>query len=325
MHDILNPWHGCIKKSEGCDKCYMYFLDRQRNADGRRIYKVKNNFDYPLQKDKNGRYKVMRGEQIRVCMTSDFFLAEADEWRPEAWKIIKQRPDVVFFLLTKRPERVAKCLPPDWDDGWENVFFNVTCENQKRADERIPLLFELPFKHKGIMAAPFIGPVCLKDYLPEGQIEQVIAGGENYDGARPLHYEWVKNLYDECLAADVTFCFIETGTNFVKDGKTWHIPDKRRQSYAAHKSGLQHQGRPINFKLNRPEQFSLFAEESENVYHKFFRPQCQTCGSRLICNGCSNCGQCEKSKKEQFNNDFPQKRQTGKGRIIPALRDTPRL
>ena len=48
MHDIWNPWHGCIKKSEGCENCYMYFLDKQRNADGRKIYKVKNNFDYPI-------------------------------------------------------------------------------------------------------------------------------------------------------------------------------------------------------------------------------------------------------------------------------------
>lgn len=97
MHDIWNPWHGCVKKSEGCDNCYMYFLDRQRNADGRRIYKVKSNFDYPLQKDRSGSYRVMSGEQLRVCMTSDFFLAEADGWRNEAWRIIKQRPDVVFF------------------------------------------------------------------------------------------------------------------------------------------------------------------------------------------------------------------------------------
>lgn len=122
MHDIWNPWHGCVKKSEGCQNCYMYFLDRQRNADGQKIYRVKNNFDYPLHKDKNGAYKVRSGEQIRVCMTSDFFLEEADAWRSEAWKIIKQRPDVVFFLLTKRPERAAFCLPPDWGDGWENVF-----------------------------------------------------------------------------------------------------------------------------------------------------------------------------------------------------------
>lgn len=54
----------------------------------------------------------------------------------------------------------------------------------------------------------------------------MIAGGENYDGSRPLMYEWVKSLYDECVAADVTFCFIETGTNFIKDGKTYYMPDK---------------------------------------------------------------------------------------------------
>ena len=30
MHDIWNPWHGCRKCSEGCENCYMYFLDRMR-------------------------------------------------------------------------------------------------------------------------------------------------------------------------------------------------------------------------------------------------------------------------------------------------------
>ena len=77
--------------------------------------------------------------QIRVCMTSDFFLEEADPWRAEAWDIMRQRSDVVFFLLTKRPQRVRGCLPPDWGSGWDNIFFNVTCENQRRADERIPI------------------------------------------------------------------------------------------------------------------------------------------------------------------------------------------
>lgn len=298
MHDIWNPWHGCIKKSEGCENCYMYFLDKQRNQDGARIYRVKNNFNYPLQKGKNGAYKVMSGEQIRVCMTSDFFLEEADEWRQEAWKIMKQRSDVVFFLLTKRPERVEKCLPPDWDDGWENIFFNVTCENQKRADERIPLLFGLPFKHKGIMVAPFVGEVSLKEYLPEGQIEQVICGGENYDGCRPLNYDWVKQLYDECVAFDTTFCFIETGRYFIKDGKTYHLGDKVLQSKMAHKSGLQYQGRKIDFKLKKPEQLALFEEPA--VYKKFFGERCQTCGSQLICNGCSKCGLCLKKKQTEM-------------------------
>ena len=48
---------------------------------------------------------------ISVCMTSDFFLEEADLWRPEAWDIMRQRSDVIFYLLTKRPQRVSQCLP----------------------------------------------------------------------------------------------------------------------------------------------------------------------------------------------------------------------
>ncbi len=290
MHDIWNPWHGCLKKSEGCENCYMYFLDKQRNADGSKIYKVKNNFDYPLQRDKNGCYKIRSGEQLRVCMTSDFFLKEADEWRRDAWEIMRKRSDVVFFLLTKRPERVVETLPADWNDGWENVFFNVTCENQKRADERIPIMLDLPFKHKGILVAPFIGAVSIKNYINSGQIEQVIAGGENYDGARPLEYLWVKQLYDECVTANIKFCFMETGTNFVKDGKTYHMPSKQLQSVMAYKSGLQFEGRKIDFKLTSGEQSGLFFED--NNYKKFFGERCKTCGSRLICNGCSKCGMC---------------------------------
>lgn len=236
MHDIWNPWHGCKKISEGCQNCYMYFLDSMRQQDGSNVYRVKNNFDYPLKKNKDGTYKIKSGEQIRVCMTSDFFLEEADEWRNEAWEIMKKRSDVVFFLLTKRPERVQKCLPKDWNDGLENIFFNVTCENQKRADERIPILFDLPFKHKGIMVAPFIGEVRIGDYLQKNIIEQVIAGGENYEGSRLLKYEWVKSLYDECVQNDVTFNFFETGTRFEKDGKIYDMPDKEVQSRMAYKS-----------------------------------------------------------------------------------------
>ena len=217
LHDIWNPWHGCVKCSEGCQNCYMYFLDRMRDQNGAEIYKTKSGFSYPLQKDRTGHYKIQSGEQIRVCMTSDFFLEAADPWRVEAWDIMRQRSDVVFFLLTKRPQRVRECLPPDWGSGWDNIFFNVTCENQRRADERIPILFDLPFKHKGIMCAPFIGPVSIRQHLTAGQIEQVICGGENYDGARPCNFDWVKSLRQECVDANVTFCFIETGTVFIKD------------------------------------------------------------------------------------------------------------
>ena len=288
MHDIWNPWHGCVKCSEGCKNCYMYYLDRQRGQSGAQIYKT-DNFSYPLKKDRKGKYKVQSGEQIRVCMTSDFFLEEADRWRPEAWEIMRSRPDVVFFLLTKRPGRVRECLPPRWGDGWENIFFHVTCENQRRADERIPLLLDLPFKHKGIMCAPLIGPVTMKTYLETGQIEQVICGGENYGGARPCDFDWVKSLQGECVDRGVTFCFIETGSVFIKDGRRYDLPGKQVQSLMAHKSGMNYQGRPIRFR-----QTDVYGRELSpaQLYQPHFREACASCGSRLICSGCFDCGKC---------------------------------
>ena len=250
MRDIWNPWHGCRKCSEGCQNCYMYFLDALRDKNGADIYRTKDGFRYPLSKDRAGNYKVKSGMMIRVCMTSDFFLEEADPWRDEAWEIIRQRPDVGFFLLTKRPQRVAAHLPANWGNGWENVMLSVTCENQRRADERIPILLDLPFKHKGIMCAPFIGPVSIRVYLASGQIERVICDGENYEGARPCHYEWVKALRDECAAEDVTFIFGGTGARFFRDGKPCRIGENDPQRLHALKAGLSYAGKPIEFRLS---------------------------------------------------------------------------
>ena len=289
MHDIWNPWHGCIKKSEGCDHCYMYFLDKMRDQDGSNIYRTKAGFNYPIQKDRKGNYKIKSGEQIRVCMTSDFFLAEADEWRDEAWELMKIRSDVIFFLLTKRPERVAEHLPKDWGDGWDNIFFNVTAENQQRADERIPILLELPFKHKGVMCAPFIGQVSMRKHLETGQIEQVLCDGENYDGARPCHYDWVKLLRQECVDNNVTFVFCGTGRRFVKDGKLYKL-EGNIQSQQARKSGMSFRGKPIHFDLY--DSFG-YPVRDEDKYKPVFRERCKTCGMQMCCNGCSNCGKCE--------------------------------
>ena len=77
----------------------MYTLDKQRGKDGSVIYRT-DNFAYPLQKDRYGGYKIKSGELIRVCMTSDFFLEEADKWRDEAWDNMRQRSDVGCHILS---------------------------------------------------------------------------------------------------------------------------------------------------------------------------------------------------------------------------------
>ena len=293
MHDIWNPWHGCTPTSEGCDHCYMYSQDRRRGLDPTRVTRNKNGFDYPLQRTRDGSYKVRAGELIRICMTSDFLIPQADEWRDEVWKIIRQRPDVKFFILTKRPERFAACLPPDWGHGWANVMLNVTCENQRRANERIPILLATPAAHRGIMCAPFIGPVLplesAPDCLGHGAIEQVIIGGENYAGSRPCHFEWVQALHDQCVAANVTCAFIETGSVFVKDGHAYRLRSKTLQSEQAWKSGMNYRGRPIDWHLTDPLGLEIPVSE---LWEPPRMSWCRTCGSQLICNGCVCCGLC---------------------------------
>ena len=290
MHSNWNPWHGCVRCSEGCQNCYVYYLDRMRGKSGADVYKTKTGFRYPLAKDKNGKYKIQSGEMISVCMTSDFFLEEADAWRPEAWEMMRVRSDVVFLLLTKRPGRIRDCLPADWGAGWDNVFLNVTCENQSRADERIPLLLELPFRHKGLQCAPLLGPVSVGRYLDSGEIEQVACGGENYGGSRPCDFEWVKALREECASRNITFCFMETGTNFIKDGHTYRIASKQLQNAQAAHSGMTFQGKPIRFDLR--DSSGRLIPEGERYVPRFAK-KCGECSFRILCNGCFNCGACE--------------------------------
>lgn len=238
------------KKSEGCTHCYMYYWDQKNGKNGREIYKVKNQFNYPIQRDRKGYYKVKSGEQVYVCLTSDFFLEEADPWRNEAWSIIRKRSDITFTILTKRPERILSALPHDWGNGWSHIFLYVTIENQLRADERIPILLSLPFPNKGLTVTPFIGPISLKKYDISDKIQQIIVGGENYVGARPLHYIWVKNLYEECKQNQINFSFMDTGANFIKDGKCYHYSNRSSRKKAAQQFGFEYFSKELNFNLN---------------------------------------------------------------------------
>ena len=242
---IWNPWHGCHRCSEGCQNCYAYFLDKRYGRDTNQVVKNKSDFTLPVKKDRSGNWKLPGGSFVRVCMASDFFIEEADAWREEAWDLIRRRPDVTFSLLTKRAERIHQCLPPDWGEGWDNVSFSVSCENQKRLEQRIPYLLDLPAKHRWVSLKPFIGEIDIAGFLATGKIETVLAGGENYLGSRPLHYEWVKKVYDACVQNDVQLIFGQTGNIFIKDGQEYKIHNRTEQMVQALKSGLNYPPKDI--------------------------------------------------------------------------------
>ena len=131
-----NPWHGCHKISAGCQNCYVYRIDAIYGRDPTVVGKTAD-FDLPVRKGRGGHYRLLPGERVYTCFSSDFFLDEADEWRVDAWRMIRERIDLDFFIVTKRIDRFRVNLPADWGDGYENVTVCSTCENQDRAAHRL--------------------------------------------------------------------------------------------------------------------------------------------------------------------------------------------
>jgi protein gp37 len=144
-------------------------------------------FSLPLETFKGGRnkgaYKLRPdGDCVYTCFTSDFFLEDADPFRMDAWKAIRARPDLHFYIPTKRIHRFLDCIPPDWADGYENVTIACTAENQAMADRRLPLFCSLPIKRREIIVEPILEQMDISAHL--SGIEQVIVGGESGDDAR---------------------------------------------------------------------------------------------------------------------------------------------
>lgn len=234
MIELWNPWHGCKRYSEGCLNCYVFRIDGGISRDAERVVR-NSSFDLPLRRQAGG-YKIKSGERVYTCLSSDFFLDTADEWRAEAWAIIRARPDVDFIIITKRILRFTEGLPCDWGNGYPNVTVSVTCENQRRADERLPYFLSLPIAHREIICEPLLGEIDLSPYLGDG-IERVTVGGESGDGARVCDFDWVLTVRDACAAAHVPFHFKQTGACFRKGGRVFHVP-RREQQEQARRAGL---------------------------------------------------------------------------------------
>lgn len=218
---MWNPWRGCHKFSEGCQHCYIHKGDARKGIQTDDIRLTKS-FHAPIQKNANGDYRMKANQMVYLCFSTDFLIEDADSWRGECWEIIKERQDLHFLFLTKRIERFMDCIPNDWDDGYENVSVGCTVENQKQADFRLSIFATLPIKHKVITAQPLLENVDMSNYL-DG-IEEVVVGGESDRNARPLHYDWVLHIRQQCIDKNVPFTFRQCGTHFVKDEKTYTLP-----------------------------------------------------------------------------------------------------
>ncbi len=271
----------------------MFYLDEMRGVPEKSdtVSRTKE-FDLPLQKDRKGRYMVPSGLMLSINMTSDTFIEDADPWRDEMWSIIRKRPDVIFYILTKRVGRIRGCLPEDWGDGYENVILSITCETQRAFDERWPVFERIPAKHKQLNLAPMISPVDVFPAVASGQIEQVNLSGEGFGGRRPCRYEWIEAVSRACEENRVNLIVNYVGSVFYKDGTRYELETLQEQGRWAYRSGLgRFFGRP-RYNLYSPYDRHLLTDDEigRPVYNSHM---CRECVNRPVCYGCLDCGGCK--------------------------------
>lgn len=147
--------------------------------------------------------------------------ATMQDVRRRMFSLAEVTKNLIYLLLTKRPENVLNMVPSSWLESWpENVWIGTTVENQQTADERIPHLLRVPAKVRFMSCEPLLGPINLIPHRnADGEVvisqginaDWVIAGGESGPHARPMHPDWARALRDQCQAAGVPFFFKQWG------------------------------------------------------------------------------------------------------------------
>jgi protein gp37 len=173
---------------------------------------------------------------VFVCDMGDLFHeAVPDNVIFDALDMMTERADVDWQVLTKRPARMAALAHayPDWP---ANVWTGVTVENQKAADERIPLMLQVPAAVRFLSCEPllnlidirgFLGGYCSWESTGNGPfVNWVIVGGESGPKRRPFDVDWARSLRDQCAAAGVPFFYkqgsaLRPGLDDVLDGRTY--------------------------------------------------------------------------------------------------------
>jgi|SoiMethySBSTD1v2_1073268.scaffolds.fasta_scaffold03201_20 protein gp37 len=219
--DTWNPWQGCHKVSPGCAHCYMFrWQARYGKAQDVVLRSARRTFQAPL------RWHKARGAGdapvlVFTCSLSDFFIEEADPWRAEAWAIIRATPGLTYQILTKRPERILACLPPDWGRGYPNVWLGVSVENQRWLP-RLATLSQVPALVHFASFEPLLG--ALGDLTPSlPWLEWAIVGGESGEDRRPMELAWLLDVVAQCQRAGLP-CFVKQDSAF-KEGQQGRIPD----------------------------------------------------------------------------------------------------
>ncbi len=265
-----NPTTGCSHVSPGCENCYAETLSLRHGWSKKPWTKpnaAENVILHPDRLSLPMTWKTPR--RVFVDSMSDLFHENIpDEFIASVFDVMGwSATQHIYQVLTKRPERMAKLVPKILETKFggkapKNVWLGVSVEDQRRADERIPLLRQTPAAVRFLSVEPLLGPVDIDKWLfhccefCDGQgvydlsaadseaepnirpcdschgqyitnIDWVIVGGESGPGHRPMDLDWARSIRDQCQAAGVALWFkqessLRPGANPLLDGKEWH-------------------------------------------------------------------------------------------------------
>lgn len=221
----------CTKPSDGCKNCYAERLNKvygngldytHKNADA--VEWRLANLEQPL--------KWKKPRRIFVESMSDLFHEKVpDEFIDRVFKVMQSARHHAFQVLTKRPERMRDFLKNkvsvpwggySFPDPWgKHIWLGTSIENQKTADERIPLLLQTLAAIRWISVEPMLGPVDLRAL---NGLDWVVIGGESGSKARPFNVQWARDIISQCRVAGIPVFIKQLGS---KPG--FKLEDEERQ------------------------------------------------------------------------------------------------
>lgn len=252
-----NPTIGCTIITAGCTNCYAMraaqrlmefgnpsYAGVTQQVNGKAVWtgRVNRATDTQMRKPLG----IKTPSLIFVNSMSDFFHESVhDTWRLEALGIMAHTPHQ-YQVLTKRPEEVCPFLLRSGARLPRNCWIGATVE---RADvrHRIDTLRHVPATIRFLSIEPLIGAVGELDL---GGIHWVIAGGESGPGARPMKFEWLREVIEQCRAQKVATFLKQYGKPennplWAQTPAGWRAQDWVRDRDPIGKGGSLYEGRPI--------------------------------------------------------------------------------
>lgn len=203
--------------SPGCDNCWARDMHKRfRSEPWENVSCLPDRLDVPIKRRKPTRWFVNNTSDLfHETVPFEFIAAIFGVMAAcpqHTFQVLTKRPARMLEVvneISKRPDVIADCVAPylgaegtawiaNYVNGWSrpknvndgnpadgtvprwplpNVWLGVTCEDQQRANERIPLLLKCPAAIRFVSAEPLLSHIDLRRYLNEERRNSVSCSG----------------------------------------------------------------------------------------------------------------------------------------------------